>query len=268
MIANCILTSAIANKESPKSSLCQSLQWNIFLALDDATIFLHPSLTNIRALILVACHGRDIVSPTLCYKLISSACQMAQLLGLHLPPHPHMNRKKSTQERTEQLFLFWSLYALDQTLSMTFDRRPSFQASDAQSMPVPDCETLQQYAPHLNRDTPSTTSQSRKENSEGAETLNTKYEDIMQTFGAQTFLREVQLSKIIARVHADLYNKSTHSTSKDEMMYVADALCTDLDLWHQQVDQVWKFIPLKGSLGLLQCLDPHHVHKSLCAVRA
>lgn len=74
VIANCILTSVIAATESPSSSLCRSLQWNTFLALDDATIFLHPSLINIRALILVACHGRDIVSPTLCYTLVSTAC--------------------------------------------------------------------------------------------------------------------------------------------------------------------------------------------------
>ena len=54
VIANCILTSVIAAIESPSSSLCRSLQWNTFLALDEATIFLHPSLINIRALILVA----------------------------------------------------------------------------------------------------------------------------------------------------------------------------------------------------------------------
>ena len=240
VIANCILTSAIANEERPDSSLCHSLQWNVFPALDDATIFLHPSLTNIRALILVACHGRDIVSPTLCYTLISSACQMARTLGLHLAPHPHVNKKKSTQERTEQLFLFWSLYALDQTLSMTFGRRPILQASDAQSMPVPDYETLQQYAPYLNSGTPSRLRPSGKTNQQGAETLKLKYKETMQTFGALTLLREIHFSKIIARVHVGIFTNSIHSMSQDEMTRLADDLCTDLDLRHEKVDQVCK----------------------------
>lgn len=223
--------------ESPSSSLCRSLQWNTFLALDDATIFLHPSLTNIRALILVACHGRDIVSPTLCYTLVSSACQMAQTLGLHLPPYPHANKKNGTEECTEQLFLFWSLYALDQTLSITFGRRPIFQASDGQLMPLPDHEMLKQYAPHRNRDSPRRLRQSGEMNQQRLETLSLKYEETMQTFGAFMFLREIDLSKIVGSVHADLYPRAV---SSEGTTHVAGVSCTELDLWYEKVDQVSK----------------------------
>lgn len=237
MIANCILTSAIAFIESPSLSLWRSLQCNTFLALDDATIFLHPCLTNIRALILVACHRRDIVSPTLCYTLVSSACQMAQTLGLHLPLYLNATKKHGTQECTERLFLFWSLYALDQTLSITFGRSPVVQTSDGQLTALPDHEMLQQYAPHRNRDYPSRLQQSGGINQQRAETLSLKYEETMQTFGAFMFLREILLSKIVGRVHADLYRRGVSSASNEGTMDVAHVLCTELDLWYEKVDQ-------------------------------
>ena len=134
---------------------------------------------------------------------------MVQTLGLHLPPYPRANKRNDTQERTERLFLLSSIYALDQTLSMTFGRSPLFQISDAQLMDVPDSGMLQQYAPHRNRGSPSRVRQSGKMNPRRAEALSLNYEDILQNFGAFTFLQEIHLSKIVARIHEDLYKGNT-----------------------------------------------------------
>ena len=117
-------------------------------------------------------------------------------------------------------------------------------------MPVPDYEVLQQYAPLRNRGSPSRLHQSWKMNQGSAEMLSLKYEETIQTFWGFTFLQEIRLSKIVARVHADLYPKSTRRPSNEVNSHFADDLSAGLDMWFD-----W-YIRLEMDFGkLLQYID-------------
>lgn len=130
---------------SPDARLNRGVQWNTWLLLDDASIFLEPSEVSIQALVLVATHGQEISTPSLCWTLISQACQMAQNLALHLPTP---NAPKNSEAYSQRICVFWSLFILDKSVSLSFGRPPLLPGYLYKGVPPLDPAELAKYRPH------------------------------------------------------------------------------------------------------------------------
>jgi len=126
--------------------LARGLQWNIWMLLEDSTLFLEPSEVNIQALIMVAVHSQEISTPSFCWTLISHACRMSQTLALHLPV-PGTPCDNNTN--SNRFFLFWSLFLIDKSLSLAFGRPSLLPSCLYKDVPPPDIERLAQFSPHI-----------------------------------------------------------------------------------------------------------------------
>jgi hypothetical protein len=83
LMFNCLLWTHLSFLEPQNLTLNRKLQWNTWLCLDSASLFLRPSLVKIQALLLLAGHDQEFSTPGLSWTLVSHACQMSQVLGLH-----------------------------------------------------------------------------------------------------------------------------------------------------------------------------------------
>ncbi|KAF8859330.1 hypothetical protein BDZ45DRAFT_783091 [Acephala macrosclerotiorum] len=100
LLFNALVSTDLALRDSPDLRLSRCLQWNIWMIIEDSSIFLEPSVISIQALCLLASHGQEISTPSLCWTLIIHACQMVQTLALHLPiprtpPNSEVNRHRN-----------------------------------------------------------------------------------------------------------------------------------------------------------------------------
>lgn len=200
-----ILVNALAADES-QSGLTESLRANTRAALDDARMFLEPSLINIQAFLLLASHGEDYATPNLSWMLMGHACRQMQALG---PGLTNLGYK----ERQQQLSLFWSLFVLDKACSLAFGRPTQLPTTAYENVPLPDFEYLLGYHPHLdsaevwhNNNTPSS------------------------TFGAQFFLQSIALAKITGRVLALLSSPDSESQQQ--------TVLAELDAWDLHTGEV------------------------------
>jgi hypothetical protein len=121
------------------------LQWNTWLTLDEASVFLESSRVNIQALMLLATHGQETSPPSLCWTLISHACRMAQALALH---RPTASVPEGSEEYLQRNSLFWNLFILDKSLSLSFGRPLFLESSLYVEVPLPDQTQLAKYKPH------------------------------------------------------------------------------------------------------------------------
>jgi hypothetical protein len=147
LLFNALLSTNLSLMKSSDTRLNQGLQWNTWMLIEDSGVFLDPSEINIQALLLVAAHGQDISTPSLCWTLISHACQMAQTLALHLPKP---GSPKKSEINLQRNCLFWSLFIIDKSLSLSFGRPPLLPGYLYKEVPPPDPTQLAQYRPHLN----------------------------------------------------------------------------------------------------------------------
>ncbi|KAK4565941.1 hypothetical protein LTR86_003790 [Recurvomyces mirabilis] len=112
-----------------------AIRANLWLALNDIRVLLHPSDPAIQALVLLACDVQEFTTPSLCWMLVSSACRMLQSLrvdGRHLEP--------ATRERRQ--ILFWLLNCLDQSLALIFGRSATFHRALIKTIPMPSLARL------------------------------------------------------------------------------------------------------------------------------
>ncbi|KAH8594957.1 hypothetical protein B0O99DRAFT_167894 [Bisporella sp. PMI_857] len=136
LLFNAFLSGAMKRLQPPESTrLIQGLQWNTWMVLEDSSIILDPSELNIQALIVVATHGQEISSLSLCWTLISQACSMAQTLAIHVPTH---RAPLGSDVYLQRNCLFWALFIIDKSLSLSFGRPPRLPGYMYKHVPVPD----------------------------------------------------------------------------------------------------------------------------------
>lgn len=113
-----------------------ALRANVWLALNNVRVLLHPSDASIQALTLLACDVEEFTSPSMCWMLMSNACRMLQALGI--------SHRLDAQTKARRQMLFWTLNALDQSLALTFGRNPTFHRALGKEVPLPRLDQLMQ----------------------------------------------------------------------------------------------------------------------------
>lgn len=257
IIANCILATSVAAKDGQESPLYRKLQRNALLALDDLSIFLELNATNVRALLLVACNSRDFIDPNFCFTLVSNACRMAQSIGLHKPSPVRDSDPVALKESKEQVFLFWTLFAVDQALSVTFGRRSTFSASDCELVPLPDDLLLRRYTPYCRKSRVLSNQQSFIDAYNNG-TLPGEYEDIIRNFGAFSFLQEIELAKITSNIQVTLHGEMTRKLGPSTV-HVPEGLRPRLDAWNEKTVQVFNFQTYRSASQLIFIVDQHQM---------
>jgi hypothetical protein len=197
------LTSASSAIQKQNPQLSTRLRWNIWTALDDASLFMEPSQVNVQALFSLAVHGETFATPSTSWALVTHVCRMVQAIGLHLPGDGHEGR----------LLLFWAIYAVDKSVSLAFGRPPMLPSHYYQDVPLPNLGSLEEYDPHVKKD----------EMGHQKEAVN---------FGAVHFLQCVQLSILTGRIQHFLFSIDT--LDQESVTIEKDILESDLRNWYQR----------------------------------
>jgi hypothetical protein len=226
IIFNCIVSTAVSLQKDSSDVLKEGLRWNTKHAMDDATIFLQPSIVKIQAFLLLATHSYDYSTPSLSWQLIGHACQMLQGLGLH-NPSSMLQRTPADVEYFRALF--WSVSQLDNSLSLAFGRPPFLSKATSRNVPFP---KLPNYNPHLGPLSPS--------NDPASSTLQIP-------FGTSYFRANFELCVIITKVYHTL-NSDTEEDRNSVKAQQVSRLVSELDEWREITQKV-----------CFSCLLEHHI---------
>ncbi|OQE10701.1 hypothetical protein PENFLA_c081G08660 [Penicillium flavigenum] len=132
----------IVSNENGENSETKNFRRNVQLALNDSSIFLEPCLVNVQALCFLAMHGEDYAAPNLSWMLLGHACRQAEALGLHSPTH------QDADWRQQRLCLFWLLFLIDKSCSLSFSRPAFLPTALYHNVPLPDRSFLLKFKPH------------------------------------------------------------------------------------------------------------------------
>ncbi|CZR64472.1 uncharacterized protein PAC_14370 [Phialocephala subalpina] len=206
LLFNALVSTDLALREPPDLRLSRCLQWNIWMLIEDSSIFLEPSVVSIQALCLLASHGQEITTSSLCWTLMTHACQMVQTLALHLPiprtpPNSDVNRHRNC--------LFWGLFIVDKALALSVGRPPLLPAYLYKNVPLPDPQALALYRPH------------RQIN--GA--VLPEKDPTLLNFGGFYIMRNLELAKLQGEVSDLMYGQGRNNTLK------IGELKQELDKW-------------------------------------
>jgi hypothetical protein len=213
LLFNAFLSTAVASMKPQDVRLTRGYQWNTWMLLEDASIFLEPSEAGIQVLLLVAAHGQEITTPRLCWTLIGQACLMAQTIGLHIPVP---RSRQGSEENLRRNCLFWSLFNIDKSLALAFGRPPLLPAYLYRNVPLPDLEYLARYQPH---------SKLASSSHEG------KNPD--QTFGRFHFMEHIAMAKLQGQISEMMYGGGEKPDAKR-----AEVLRRELDVWLEKFQKV------------------------------
>ncbi|CAP64577.1 uncharacterized protein PODANS_5_8520 [Podospora anserina S mat+] len=157
---------------------------NVRLALQNASLYLHPSKVNIAAFTMLSFHGEDFAaSPNVSWMLCSHLCRMAQ--ALRLWEGGGAEEGEGEEEKQRGLALFWAIYNMEKCCALTFGRSQVglWEGVDVERVEMPRGEWFGGFRPHL-------TDQRRAKGVEGVDA----------EFGGYIFLRNVELAKLSGRV--------------------------------------------------------------------
>lgn len=220
LLFNCMLCTSIPADDDELQPLKGRLRWNTWVALDSASLFLEPSDIAIQALFVLATHDDEVAMPNLSWILIGHACRLAQAIGLHLPASQDY---ESCQRR---LFLFWSLFVVDKSVSLAFGRPPFLSMQYYNQVPLPDREYLSRFSPHLARQ------------QQRMEPMRSPPANSSSQFGKFVFLQSVALAKVASRVTEFLHNIGRPILNVEQRGKENDRLILDLDNWYKQTHKV------------------------------
>lgn len=167
---------AMVSTEPDRSEEAKQLRLNAHLALDNASVFLSPSIVNVQTLATLAIHGEDFASPSQSWMLVGHACRQAEGLALHRPA------LADSDEQQRRLSLFWLLFLIDKGCSLAFGRSPSLSTTAYGNTPFPDYQYLARNCPHV------------------SEVMDGRGQSQSSHFGAQFFIRGFELAKLIGSV--------------------------------------------------------------------
>jgi hypothetical protein len=112
--------------------------------MEDSGFFLGASEISIQALLLVATHGQNISTPSLCWTLVSNACRMAQTLSLHLP---NAHAPRGSEANLQRKCLSWGLFIIEKSISLSFGRPPMLPDYLYKDVRLPGPNMLAKYRP-------------------------------------------------------------------------------------------------------------------------
>jgi hypothetical protein len=189
-----VVSSVNPSNESTKARL----KSNLWLAFNDVRLLLEPNLTSIQALVFLACHTEEFMTPSLCWALVSKACIMLQALGI-----THWRLDLPTRER--RTMLFWRLNVFDKALALILCRPPTLHREMATGIAMPTLDQLLPSQPyHSSTVTPAL--------------FNAHYTHQMH---------------LLSRVTADVWHCLYGQDSGD-----IRAVKQDLESWHRQATEV------------------------------
>ncbi|KAF8424833.1 fungal-specific transcription factor domain-containing protein, partial [Tirmania nivea] len=119
-------------QQTERMKIMQKASKVVWDCLDDTSILLKPRLLNIQALMTMAAVANESSRPELCWMLVCNACSLAKAMGLHRNYTPN---DLTTGEISERNYVFWTLYIMDKSLSLTFGRPSSFSDYDIDKVP-------------------------------------------------------------------------------------------------------------------------------------
>lgn len=206
LLFNALVSTDLALRDHPNLRLSRCLQWNIWMIVEDSSIFLEPSIISIQALCLLASHGQEISTPSLCWTLITHACQMVQTLALHLPiprtpPNSDVNRHRNC--------LFWGIFIVDKSLALSVGRPPLLPAYLYKHVPLPDPQSLALYRPHI----------------QVSGSVYPEKDSTLLEFGGFYIMRNLELAKLQGEVSDLMYGVGKSDTHK------IGELKRELDKW-------------------------------------
>lgn len=151
VIFYCIVAGAWHRRDAT-SPTCLLLHQNFELASKDPRLFLNPCEENLRALCLRVSHFRKYVTPLFSKSIVTQAANMILYLGIHMKPTDKEILRMGDFAWRQRQVLFWSVYILDHTLSLTFGRPPMITIDNDFNLPMPDIALFEGFLPHLSSD--------------------------------------------------------------------------------------------------------------------
>ncbi|KAF8427998.1 fungal-specific transcription factor domain-containing protein [Terfezia claveryi] len=119
-------------QQTERMKILQKASKVVWDCLEDTSVLLKPRLLNIQALMAMAAVANEISRPGLCWILVCYACSLAKAMGLHRNYTPN---DLTAGEISERNYVFWTLYIMDKSLSLTFGRPSSFSDYDIDKVP-------------------------------------------------------------------------------------------------------------------------------------
>jgi hypothetical protein len=192
----------------PDDGLASMFRWNVRLALQNASLFLLPSRTNLQALMLLAFHGEEFsASPNISWMLASNLCLQAQALTLH-KPGPELDEVS----RQRQLALFWAIFNCEKACVLAFGRPTLLPTHFYREVELPSFEFLARYTPLLDESFRGGTDYTRS------------------AFGAYLFLRNTEMSQLIG----EIIDCMVMNQDYEELEVLMDML----DTWYSETKKV------------------------------
>lgn len=196
---------AMVSTEPAGANEAKHFRSNMRLALNDASLFLTPSIVSVQTLAILAIHGEDFAAPSQSWMLVGHACRQAEALALHAPAHV------DSEKQQQRLCLFWLLFIIDKGCSMAFGRSPSLRTSDYYDTPLPDRAFIAKNCPRM--ETSESNDQARP-----------------SQFGVVFYLKGFELTKLVGDL-LETGRESGHRQHKDKLR-------DQLDEWWRSTNAV------------------------------
>lgn len=184
---------------------------NAWASFKDLKLFLTPGIEHVQALMLLGITAQETSRPGLCWMLTCQACRLAQAMGLHRRVDP-LSHTLSPADIELRRYLFWMLYILDKSFSLSFGRTSCFQDYDC-DVEVP---SLNEVPSNPDMEPP----------------------DIMACFHPEYFVASVKLAKLQSAVYKKLYSARASNNKGHEKNWVKET-----EKWVWELDsrlRIWK----------------------------
>ncbi|CAI7585293.1 unnamed protein product [Penicillium pancosmium] len=188
-------------KAADDSRLKDQLRQDLWASLENIGVLLKPSDANIQAILMVIGLVPDLVDPSLCWMLSTSACRMLQALGV-------THKRIDTQTREQRQLRFWQLNLVDKALAVIFGRSPTFHQAMVNQVSLP---TLEQIRP--------STKQQTSDGSKGY-------------FASHLMYQKFLLSKVMADIWQCLYG------GIENQIHAIETAIASLESWYEQAHKI------------------------------
>lgn len=181
---------------------------NAWASFKDMKLFFTPTIEHVQALVLLGVVAQDTSRPGLFWMLTCQACRLAQTMGLHRP----LSHTLTPAEVRMRRHLFWVLYTVDKSFSLSFGRTSSFQDYDC-DVEYPKLSEVP-YNPDME---PS---------------------EIVACFHPEYFMAMIQLAKLQSAVYKKLYSARASNSQGHNKIWVKET-----EKWVWELDsrlRIWK----------------------------
>lgn len=125
--------------------LKSQLRQELWASLGNISVLMKPSDANIQAILMVIGLVPDLIDPSLCWMLSTSACRMLQALGV-------THRMIDARTREQRRLRFWQLNLVDKALAVIFGRSPIFTPRMSIEVGLPTLEQIRPSTQHRTSD--------------------------------------------------------------------------------------------------------------------